>query len=610
MFKTCFSLVLLSSRSLFSWQGISDQRERTNFFRAVACIGCGPAALVLLLLSLGGTILQAADRSTAGYDRPYGDPKQSRSAVLATRGMVATSHPLAAQAGLDVLQAGGNAADAAIAVNAMLGFVEPMNCGPGGDLFAIYWDNKTQKLYGLNASGRSPYGISCELFEQRNLEQIPIHGILSWSVPGCVSGWDELNRRFGSRPLGELLQPAIRTAEEGFAVPQIIAGYWRNAAKGLSRDPDAAATYLVDGRAPRCGEVFKNPRLAATYRSIAEGGAEAFYRGELARKIVDYSQAHGGLFAMKDLADHQAEWVEPVSTDYRGHRVWELPPNGQGIAALEMLNLLEPYDLRAMGPGSADYLHLFIEAKKLAFADRASFYADPAFGDLPTAELISKQYARRQGKRIDPNKAAVDVPAGDPKLSAGDTVYLTVVDKDRNCCSMIQSIYYHFGSGIVPGDVGFAMQNRGALFTLEEGHLNRLEPHKRPFHTIIPAMVTREGRPWFCFGVMGGDMQPQGHVQVLVNLIDFGMNVQAAGDAARVRHSGSATPRGDKADGSGTVSVESGISDETVTELRRRGHQVKRGASVGGYQGILIDWEQGVLHGATESRKDGAAVGW
>jgi gamma-glutamyltranspeptidase/glutathione hydrolase len=570
------------------------------------------SVLFVLLVVSGFMTMQARcdDSGTAGYDRPYGDAKQSRSVVMAKHGMVATSHPLAAQVGLDVLKSGGNAADAAIAVNAMLGVVEPMNCGLGGDLFAIYWDSKTEKLYGLNASGRSPYGISREVFAERGLKQIPIHGVLSWSVPGCVSGWDALNRRFGTRPLGELLGDAIQTAEEGCPVPQIIAGYWQNAEKGLLKCPYATETFLIDKRAPKCGEVFTNPRLAKSLRAIATGGAKSFYEGDIARKIVKYSEQNNGLMTMKDIADHESEWVDPVSTDYRGYRVWELPPNGQGIAVLQMLNLLEPYDIRTMGPGSADYLHLFLEAKKLAFADRAKFYADPAFGGVPTAELISKEYARLQGKRIDMEKAAVDVPAGDPKLSAGDTIYLTVVDKDRNCCSMIQSTYYHFGSGIVPGDVGFAMQNRGALFTLEEDHLNRLEPHKRPFHTIIPAMVTREGRPWFCFGVMGGDMQPQGHVQVLVNLIDFGMNVQAAGDAARVRHSGSATPRGDKADGGGTVSAESGISEEAVAELRARGHRVKRGASVGGYQGILIDWEQGVLHGGTETRKDGAAVGW
>lgn len=565
----------------------------------------------------GGAAMPAVADS-AGYDRPYGDPHQSRSVVMARHGMVATSHPLAAQAGLEVLKRGGTAADAAIAVNAMLGVVEPMNCGIGGDLFAMYWDNSTKRLYALNASGRSPYGTSRQLFHDRGLKYIPIDGLLCWSVPGCVNGWDALHRRFGKKPLGDLLRDAIETAEDGFPVPEIIAGYWKSAERSLQEDPDTAATYLIDGRrSPRCGEVFRNPRLAASYRKIAEGGADAFYRGDIAQKIAEYSQRHGGLITMRDLADDQPSWVEPVSTEYRGFRVWEIPPNGQGIAALQILNLLQPYDVRAMGSGSAEFLHLFIEAKKLAFADRAKFYADPEFADVPVAELISKQYAGHQGARIDLTRAADDVPAGDPRLRTGDTAYLTVVDKDRNCCSLIQSNYYHFGSKVTPGDVGFVIQNRGALFALDEDHRNRLEPHKRPFHTIIPAMVTEpvpetdQQRPWFSFGVMGGDMQPQGHVQVLVNLIDFGMNVQAAGDAARVRHSGSATPTGRSADGAGTVQVESGINEETVAELQRRGHLVRRAkGAFGGYQGILIDWGQGVLHGATESRKDGTAVGY
>ncbi len=549
----------------------------------------------------------------AGYDRPFGDPQQSRSVVLARNGIVATSHPLAAQVGLDVLRSGGNAADAAIAANAMLGVVEPMSCGIGGDLFVIYWDSKTEKLYGLNASGRSPYSLTRDEFARRGMKQIPDEGPLSWSVPGCVSGWDELNRRFGTKPLGELLQPSIETAEDGFPVTEIIAGYWRGAEGSLARWPDSAATYLIDDtRAPRFGEVFANPRLAASYRLIAEDGADAFYKGEIAKKIVAFSQDNGGYLSLKDFADHKSEWVDPVSTNYRGYDVWELPPNGQGIAALEMLNVLEPFDVRALGPGNPDYLHLFVEAKKLAFADRAKFYSDPAFNDLPVAELISREYAHQQAKRIDPDKAATDIPAGDPRLGHGDTIYLTVVDKDRNCCSFIESIYYSFGSKVTPGDVGFAMQNRGALFALDEDHLNRLEPHKRPFHTIIPAMVTKDGRPWFCFGVMGGDMQPQGHVQVLVNLIDFGMNVQAAGDAARVQHLGSATPTGQSgAKNGGTVTVESGISDEAVAALRSKGHEVVRSKSgFGGYQGILIDWDKGVLHGATEVRKDGAAAGY
>lgn len=556
--------------------------------------------------------LEVQAQSTAGYNRPFGDPKQSRSVVVARNGIVATSHPLAAQAGLEVLKAGGNAVDAAITTNAMLGVVEPMSCGIGGDLFAIYWDNKAQKLYGLNASGRSPFAISRQELKQRGLEYLPEDGLLSWSVPGCVSGWAELQQRFGTRDLADLLEPAIRTAEDGFAVSEIIAGSWLEEEAALLKWPDSAATYLVSGkRAPRFGEVFRNPRLAASYRQIAQHGQAAFYQGTIADQIVAFSQANGGFFSKRDFSEHRAEWVEPVSTNYRGYDVWELPPNGQGIAALQILNLLEPHDVRGLGLGSADYLHLLVEAKKLAFADRARFYSDPAFNELPIRELISKEYARRQSSRISLAAAATDVPAGDPKLRHGDTIYLTVVDKDRNCCSLIQSLYFGFGSKATPGEVGFAIQNRGALFSLDDQHLNRLEPHKRPFQTIIPAMVTKQGRPWFCFGVMGGDMQPQGHVQVLVNLIDFGLNVQAAGDAARVRHSGSATPTGKPAAGGGEVEIEPGISDDVVRELQARGHQVRRATDgFGGYQGILVDWEQGTLHGGTDPRKDGAAVGY
>lgn len=555
---------------------------------------------------------RSKDQLGGGYDRPYGLPRQSRSTAVARHGMVATSQPLAAQVGLDVLKSGGNAVDAAIAVNAMLGVVEPMSCGIGGDLFAIYWDAKSQQLFGLNASGRSPSSLSRDEFSKRELKSIPDHGLLSWSVPGCVSGWETLHTRFGIQPLADLLSPSIETAKEGFPVTEIIAGYWKNSEEKLSAWPDSAETFLIDGRRAPCeGELFRNPRLAHTYQLIADKGSQEFYQGSIAERLVEFSQNHGGFFSLQDLADHRDDWIDPVSTSYRGYDIWELPPSGQGIAALEMLNLLEEYDLASMGPGSADYLHLLVEAKKLAYADRAQFYADPDFEKLPVDELISKTYADRQRKRINPDRAAANVPAGDPKLKYGDTVYLSVVDKDRNCCSLIQSNYFGFGSQVTPGDLGFAMQNRGSLFALDEHHLNRLEPNKRPFHTIIPAMVTQGGRPWFCFGVMGGDMQPQGHVQVLVNLIDFKMNVQAAGDAARVRHFGDATPTGEPPQGVGTVVVESGISDKTIEALQDKGHHVLRSkGEFGGYQGILIDWEADVLKGATESRKDGVAVGY
>lgn len=567
-----------------------------------------PAILVVLIMVVEST----AQTPQAGYERSGEMRNQSRSVVMAKHGLVATSHPLAAQAGLDVLKAGGSAADAAIAANAMLGVVEPMSCGIGGDLFVIYWDNKTQKLYGLNGSGRSPYNISREKLNERGLTEIPSDGPLSWSVPGCVDGWETLRSKFGRKTLAEDLQAAIATADEGFPVSEVIAAGWKGSVRHLQEWPDSAATYLINGeRAPAAGEIFRNQRLAESYRKIAKEGPAAFYRGDIAKEIVAFSEKHDGFFSLQDFTDHSTTWIEPVSTNYRGYDVWELPPNGQGIAALQMLNLLEPFDLRKLGHNSAETLHLLLEAKKLAFADRAKFYADPEFGKLPTAELISKEYAAKRAKLLSRERAATEVPAGDPKLETCDTVYLTVVDKDRNCCSFIQSIYNGFGSQVVAGNTGFALQNRGCLFALDEKHLNRLEPHKRPFHTIIPAMVTKDGQPFFCYGVMGGDMQAQGHVQILLNMIDFGMNVQAAGDAARVMHTGSASPTGEPADGSGTVHVEGGVSDEAVAGLNAKGHRVFRSrGGYGGYQGILIDAQNGVLHGATEPRKDGAAVGY
>ncbi|MFO1093605.1 MAG: gamma-glutamyltransferase family protein [Planctomycetaceae bacterium] len=471
----------------------------------------------------------------------------------------------------------------------------------------------SKQLYGLNASGRSPYALNIGVFRDLGLSEIPDEGPLCWSVPGCVDGWAELRNRFGTKSLADLLAPAIRYATEGFPVSEIIAGNWEGTEQAFMKWPDSTATWLIDGRPPQIGEIFRNPNLAATYRMIAAGGRDAFYRGSIAQRIVAFSDANGGKFSMKDFADHKSDWVSPVSTHYRGYDVWELPPNGQGIAALEMLNILEAYDVAKMGRGSPEYVHLLVEAKKLAFADRATYYADPALSpDQPIDRLISKTYAAQQRKRIDPNKAATGVAPGNPRLEQGDTVYLSVVDKDRNCCSFIQSNFANFGSQVTPGNLGFVLQNRGASFALDEAHVNSLQPHKRPFHTIIPAMATREGRPWLCFGVMGGDMQPQGHVQILVNMIDFGMNVQEAGDAARVRHLGSQTPTGHPMDpDGGKVAVESGISEATIKALQERGHQIVRSpGSFGGYQGILIDHEHGVLQGGTDPRKDGCAAGY
>jgi len=547
-----------------------------------------------------------------GYDRPAGAIHGSRSPVVALNGIVATSQPLASQVGLEVLKAGGNAIDAAIAANAMLGVVEPSNCGIGGDLFAVIWDAKTRKLYGLNGSGRSPYAMSAEVLNERGLDSIPSRGPLAWSVPGCVDGWDQLLKRFGTKSLRELLAPAIGYAEQGFPVSEIISADWVEDEAMIRERPSMAATYLVDGRAPRPAEVFKNPALAATYRLLAKGGRDTFYRGEIARRIVAYSEKVGGLFAMRDFEEHSSTWVEPVSATYRGYAVWELPPNGQGIAVLEMLNLLEGYDLKSLGHNSAEYLHLLIEAKKLAFADRARYYADPEMAQVPVARLISKEYAERQRARIDMNHAAAVVPAGDPfTVGGGDTIYLTVVDKHRNAISLIQSIFSGWGSGEVPDNMGFALQNRGRSFSLNPEHPNFVQPHKRPFHTIIPAFVTKDGKPFFSFGVMGGDQQPQGHVQVLCNLLDFGMNVQEAGDAARFSHSGSQDPTGGEMTEGGQVALESGIGAEVRRALAAKGHNiVRQTGGFGGYQGILIDPETGVLHGATEARKDGCAVGY
>ncbi len=571
----------------------------------------GIAVVIMSFVSLGGIGWSPADVEAAP---PRNLPHPGRSVVIAKNGIVATSHPLAAQAGLDILKAGGNAVDAAIAASAMIGLVEPMSCGIGGDLFVIYWDSKTKRLHGLNACGRSPFKLTRDDFAKRGMSEIPDTGPLSWSVPGCVDGWEMLRSKFGTMPFEKTLESSIRTAEDGFPVSEIIAGYWSGSAASLSRWPDSEQTFLPNGKAPRVGELFRNPNLAATYRAIATGGRDAFYSGAIANEIVRFSEANGGYFSQQDFAKHRSEWVQPVSTSYRGYDVWELPPNGQGIAALQMLNILERHDLKSLGPFHPDYLHVLIESKKLAFADRSRFYFDPAFGTPPTKELISKEYAVRQAARINMARAAQSVAPGDvdAKLAHGDTIYLTVVDKDRNCCSFIQSNYYGFGSQVVPGNVGFAMQNRGCLFALDDSHPNRLEPHKRPFHTIIPAFVTKDDKPWLSFGVMGGDFQPQGHVQVLINIIDFGMNVQQAGEHPRVQHSGSATPTGrPEAPNGGTLGHEFGFPAETLKSLAERGHQLSGpGGTLGGYQAILIDHLNGVLHGGTDPRKDGCAAGY
>ena len=542
------------------------------------------------------------------YDRVTGEPFASRSEVLAQHGMAATSQPLATQAALDILKQGGNAIDAAIAANAVLGLVEPTGSGIGGDLFAIVWDAESKQLYGLNASGRSPQSLTKDIFAQKGLTNIPSFGPLPVSVPGAVDGWFELHNKFGSLPMQKILTPAINYAKEGFPVSELIAYYWQVNTKRIGQYDGFAETFLPGGKPPEKGDIFKNPALATTYEKIATGGRDAFYKGDIARTIAAYMKEQGGYLSYDDLAAHSASWVEPVSTNYRGYDVWELPPNGQGIAALQILNIMEQYDVEGMGFGSAEYVHTFVEAKKLAFADRAKFYADPAFNDIPVKRLISKDYAKQRQQEINPDEAANRVNAG---LNDGDTVYLTVADEDGNMVSLIQSNYRGMGSGMTPPGLGFILQNRGELFTLQSGHFNEYAPGKRPFHTIIPAFVTRNSKPWLSFGVMGGATQPQMHAQIVMNLIDFGMNLQEAGDAPRIVHTGSSSPTGQRMTDGGQVHLESGFSMKTQRQLMKKGHTIQPAVGLyGGYQAIGWDDQKKVYSGASESRKDGQAAGY
>jgi gamma-glutamyltranspeptidase/glutathione hydrolase len=572
---------------------------RTARFPAVA------AGLTISLMTMEGSV--------AG-PRPSGSLVPTRSEVIAMQGMAATSHPLVSQVALDVLKRGGTAVDAAIAANATMGLMEPTGNGIGGDLFAIVWDAKTQKLYGLNGSGRSPKSLTLDrlkaALEKSGAKTIPPRGPLPVSVPGTVDAWFELHGKFGKLPMKELLQPAIAYARNGFPVTEIIAEGWAANARVLAQYPGFKETFMPNGRTPLKGEIFKNPLLANSLAAIAEGGRDAFYKGDIAKRIEIYMRAQGGYLTAADLAAHRSEWVDPVSTNYRGYDVWELPPNTQGVAALQMLNILEAYDLKALGFGSAEYLHLFVEAKKLAFEDRARFYADPEFAKIPLKALLSKEYAAKRRKLIT-QKAAAEYPVDTKALDQSDTIYLTVADAAGNMVSLIQSNYRGMGSGMTPTGCGFILQDRGELFSLTKGHANVYAPGKRPFHTIIPAFVTKDGKPWLSFGVMGGAMQPQGHVQVLVNLIDFGMNLQEAGDVPRVRHDGSSEPTGEEMRDGGLVILENGYSPAVVKALEARGHKVKvaNDGDFGGYQAILRNAE-GVYFGASESRKDGAAQGF
>jgi gamma-glutamyltranspeptidase/glutathione hydrolase len=529
-------------------------------------------------------------------DKPAPGGGKTRSAVRAMNGMIATSQPLASAAGLRVLQQGGNAVDAAVAAAAVLCVVEPMMLSPGGDMFAIVWDAKKKELKALNASGRAPQAASIDELKKRGIDQMPTTGIHTVTVPGAVDGWAKLIERYGTMSLAQVLQFAIEYAERGFPVTDVIAADWQ---VGLSHKehPDFAATFLPNGKPPAPGEIFTNKNLAATLRKIAAQGPEVFYRGEIAAKIVKFLNEEGGLHTRRDFANQTSNWVDPISVNYRGYTVYEMPPNTQGLAALQMLNILEGYDLKPLGHNTAEYLHLLTEAKKLAFIDRARHIADPDFYRAPLDKLLSKDYAAELRKRIDLGRIANQSSTG-PR-GGEDTTYLTVVDKDRNVVSFIQSIFSAFGSGLVAADTGIVLHNRGAGFSFDPAHPNKLEGGKRPFHTIIPAMAFKDGRPWLSFGVMGGDMQAQGHVQVLLNLIDFGMDVQQAGEQPRFRHFDSG------------LALESAIGADVRKALEAKGHRLTISPGMfGGYQAIMIDPKTGALFGGSDPRKDGCAMGW
>ncbi len=542
-------------------------------------------------------------------DRITGRDFATRSEVIARDGMAATSQPLATQVAIDILKKGGNAIDAAIAANAVLGLVEPTGCGIGGDLFALIWSADKEKLYGLNASGSSPRSLRLEYFKTNGYEFIPSRGPLPVSVPGCVDGWYEMHELFGRLPMKDVLQPAINYAQNGFPVSEVIAYSLNQGTQVLKNYPNVKETYMPGGKAPAKGEIFRNPDLANTLEKIVKGGRNEFYRGSIAKTIAAFMKSQGGFLTYDDMARHHSEWVEPVSTSYREYDVWELPPNGQGIAALQILNILEGYDIASMGLYSAEYIHLFTEAKKLAFEDRAKYYADPRFSEVPVNQLISKKYAVERRKLINHERAARIYNAG--KIEAGNTIYLTVADRFGNMVSLIQSNYRGLGSGMCPTGLGFILQDRGELFSLAEGHANVYAPGKRPFHTIIPGFITKNGKPWISFGVMGGDMQPQGHAQIVVNLIDFGMNLQEAGDAPRIYHTGSSEPTGEQMTNGGTLHLESGFRWEVIQKLLSMGHRIQWNlGGYGGYQAIMWDDKNKVWYGASESRKDGQAAGY
>lgn len=541
-----------------------------------------------------------------GYDRLTGLPFASRSEVIGQYGMAATSHPLATQTAIDILKSGGNAIDAAIAANAVLGLAEPTGCGIGGDLFAIIWDSKSRQLYGLNSSGPASKNLSIEYVQKQGYEKIPAYGALPVTVPGAVAGWTALHKRFGKLTFESLFDNAINYADKGFPVTELIAYYLERSSKNFQSYENFSDVWMPNGSSPKKGEIFKNPYLAKTYKLIAKTYGRSFYEGDTASSIIEILNKNGNPMMISDLEGFEPEWIDPVSTNYRGYDVWELPPNGQGIAALQILNILENFDIREMGFDSAEYIHVFTEAKKLAFEDRAQYYADPNFSKIPTQKLISKDYARERLELIDLNAAGRSYDAG---LEHGDTIYLTVADKDGNMVSLIQSNYRGMGSGIVPKDSGFMLQDRGEMFSMDPNHMNSLVGGKRPFHTIIPAFITKNGNPFVSFGLMGGAMQPQGHAQIVINMIDFDMNLQEAGDAPRIRHMGSSEPTGEIMSDGGYLALESGFSEKTREDLEKLGHIIKdEKGGFGGYQAIML--LNGVYFGASESRKDGQASGY
>jgi len=545
--------------------------------------------------------------SLNGYDRITGLEFASRSEVIATNGMAATSHPLATQTAISILKKGGNAIDAAIAANAVLGLVEPTGCGIGGDLFAIIWSADKNKLYGLNSSGPAPQNISIEKLKRNGIEKIPPYGPLPVTVPGAVAGWVAIHKKFGLLEFNELFRDAINYAEYGFPVSELVSYYLERSSEIFASYPNFKDVWMPNGKTPKKGEIFINKNLAQNYKDIANTYGESFYNGKIAETIVNAVNNKGGFFTLSDLNSFEPEWINPVSTNYRGYDVWELPPNGQGIAALQILNILERFDIESMGFGSSEYIHLFTEAKKVVYEDRAKYYADTNFSDIPVEKLISKEYAKDRSKLINLKKSSKSFNPGN--LENGDTIYLTVADRFGNMVSLIQSNYRGMGSGVVPDNAGFMLQDRGEMFSLDPDHMNSLMPGKRPFHTIIPAFVTKNEKPFISFGLMGGAMQPQGHAQIIVNLVDFKMNLQEAGDAPRIRHVGSSQPTGEKMLDGGYLSLEKSFDKNEISKLKKMGHKFQYDlGGFGGYQAIMI--KDGVYYGASESRKDGHASGY